>query len=311
MQGTAPPRLRAELRGPRAVWITLPDAGLHRPLDPAAYTLTTATGQPIPIATFLPSERTDGLLVPAEDLDIRRIHFLDIASLGLRVPVSFDGLFRTLYSPKPLGANVNQERTHTAFRVFAPRATALTLYLYASPEADTPTATHGLVQDADGVWECTLPADLHGTYYDFTVHGPDEPGNAFYERRPQHISDPYARVNVEAFGRSRVWYATTPATPLANGRPAMEDVVAYEVHVQDFTDLLPVDAAVRSTLPAMTVPGLTNAAGEPIGFDYLLDLGVNVVHLMPVQEFLHYPDATWREAFGGDAYMQEMGVAEE
>ena len=43
-----------------------------------------------------------------------------------------------------------------------------------------------------------------------------------------------------------------------------------------------------------------NAHGQRIGFDYLVDLGVNVVHLMPVQEYLHYPDAEWQAAFADD-----------
>ena len=64
----------------------------------------------------------------------------------------------------------------------------------------------------------------------------------------------------------------------------MEDVVAYEIHVQDFTDLLPVSDDLKGTIPAMAVRGLRNSRGEPVGFDYLVDLGVNVVHLMPVQE---------------------------
>jgi pullulanase/glycogen debranching enzyme len=163
-------------------------------------------------------------------------------------------------------------------------------------------------KDNVGVWEAFLDGDLHGTYYDFTVHGPDDPGNYFFETHPVHISDPYARVNVDAFGRSRVWRRTTPATPLENGIPPMKDVVAYEVHVQDFTDLLPIADDLKGTIAAMTVPGLTNSRGEKIGFDYLLDLGINVVHLMPVQEFLHYPDSVWREAFEDDPYMIEQGV---
>jgi pullulanase/glycogen debranching enzyme len=88
----------------------------------------------------------------------------------------------------------------------------------------------------------------------------------------------------------------------------MEDVIAYEVHVQDFTDLLPVPEDIRGTLPAMTVPGLRNSQGHPIGFDYLLDLGINVVHLMPVQEFLHYRDEDWRPAFEEDRFMIEQGI---
>jgi pullulanase/glycogen debranching enzyme len=91
----------------------------------------------------------------------------------------------------------------------------------------------------------------------------------------------------------------------------MEDVVAYEVHVQDFTDNLPVGAAETGTLPAMIRTGLVNGHGLPIGFDYLVDLGVNVVHLMPVQEFLHYPDAEWQAAFAGDAFAKAMGIDRE
>jgi pullulanase/glycogen debranching enzyme len=91
----------------------------------------------------------------------------------------------------------------------------------------------------------------------------------------------------------------------------MEEVVAYEVHVQDFTDLLPVDPDEAGTFPAMVRPGLVNAAGESIGFDHIVELGVNVVHLMPVQEYLHYPDSEWRDVFGHDAFAREMAIDRE
>ncbi|MBT8402069.1 MAG: pullulanase, partial [Rhodothermia bacterium] len=82
----------------------------------------------------------------------------------------------------------------------------------------------------------------------------------------------------------------------------------YEVHVQDFTDLLPVPDNIRGTMPAMIKPGLRNERRARVGFDYLVDLGINVVHLMPVQEFLHYPDDEWQAAFRDDPYMIEQGV---
>lgn len=91
----------------------------------------------------------------------------------------------------------------------------------------------------------------------------------------------------------------------------MQDVIAYEVHVQDFTDLLPVADKYRGTLKAMTIPGLKNSWGEKIGFDYLVDLGINTVHLMPVQEYLHFPDDDWKASFSSDPYMIRMGVNEE
>jgi pullulanase/glycogen debranching enzyme len=201
----------------------------------------------------------------------------------------------------------------TTFRIFAPRATAVRLYLYEGRETPPEAAdrTVEMTRDADGVWEATVSGDLHGTWYDFTVHGPADPGNWFYETHPVHVSDPYARVNDDAMGRSRVWRDGPPPAPVSGGRPAMEDVVAYEVHVQDFTDLLPVAETETGTLPAMARSGLTNAHGEPIGFDHLVALGVNVVHLMPVQEFLHYPDEVWQAALADDPFAQRMGIDRE
>ena len=176
-------------------------------------------------------------------------------------------------------------------------------------DATEPTAQYELVQDADGVWEKVLPGNLHGTWYDYTVHGFEDPGNHFYESVPQHISDPYARVTDDGWGKCRVWEATTPAAPLANGRPAMEEVIAYEVHVQDFTDRLPLPDALTGTFSGMAAKGLRNRKGAKIGFDYLTELGINTVHLMPVQEYLHWPNADWQASFKDDPYMQQQGIA--
>jgi pullulanase/glycogen debranching enzyme len=187
------------------------------------------------------------------------------------------------------------------------------LHLYRGKD-DTPDRAQRVVEmvkDADGVWEATQAGNLHGAWYDFTVHGPPDPGNRFYETHPVHISDPYALVSDDSWGKSRVWRDGPPPPPVSGGRPRMEDVVAYEVHVQDFTDLLPVGAAETGTLPAMARAGLRKARGEPVGFDHLVSLGVNVVHLMPVQEYLHYPDSAWRATFAADSFAQAMGIDRE
>ncbi len=310
LSGMEPPRLRAEIRGPKAIWMTVSGTGVIRPLDPAAYRLVNARNEPLEITAVLPNTASETLLVPEQPIDWRRVYYVELPEQRLRALCRRDAWFRTLYSPKSLGADVSGDGHATTWRLFAPRADHVQLYLYT--EADDPPETARQViamqRDADGVWEATAAGDLHGTYYDFTVHGPSDPGNYFHETHPVHVSDPYARVNVDSFGKSRVWRPTAPATPLRAGRPKMEDVIAYEVHVQDFTDLLPVAADVKGTLPAMITPGLRNSRGEPIGFDYLVDLGINVVHLMPVQEFLHYPDEEWQAAFQNDSYMVEQGI---
>ena len=304
-------RLRAGIHSPTAIRFTL--TGADRPSGPAAYRLTDGHGREIPVAEVLHNSASESLVVPENALDPMRVHYLEIAGLGLRALVRRDPLFRNLYSSKPLGAVVSNDGSETVIRIFSPRAHAVRLYLYRGKD-DAPGEALRVVEmtkDEDGVWEATQAGDLHGTWYDFTVHGPADPGNWFHETHPVHVSDPYARVNDDALGRSRVWRDGPPPPPVAGGRPPMEDVVAYEVHVQDFTDLLPVGDAETGTLPAMARTGLVNAHGEPIGFDYLVDLGVNVVHLMPVQEYLHYPDADWQTVFAADSFAQAMGIDRE
>ncbi len=304
-------RLRAEIHGPSAIRFTL--TRVERPSAAQAYRLTDSQGREIPIAAVLPNTASESLVVPQSALDPMRVHYLEIPGLGLRALVRRDPLFRNLYSPKPLGAMVSDDASTTTFRIFSPRAHAVRLYLYKDRD-DAPDGAVRVVEmakDADGVWEAVVAGNLHGTWYDFTVHGPADPGNWFYETHPVHVSDPYALVNDDALGKSRVWRDGPPPPPVTGGRPPMEDVVAYEVHVQDFTDLLPVGDAETGTLVAMARAALVNAHGQPIGFDYLVDLGVNVVHLMPVQEYLHYPDADWQAAFAEDRFAQAMAIDRE
>ena len=309
----APVRFHAEIRSATSVWVSLTGEGAQRSLDPDDYVLLNSQGQPTAVHAVLPNTASEMLLIPETPIDPHRVYYVRIEAQRLQTLCRYDGWFRTLYSRKTLGAEVDAVAGVTTFRLFAPRADAVRLYLYDAADAPVtkPTRVVEMTCDSDRVWEATEAGDLHGTYYNFTVHGPVDPGNHFFETHPSHISDPYARVNVDSQGKSRVWRKTVPATPLAKGRPAMEDVIAYEVHLQDFTDRLPVDDTLRGTMPAMIRGGLKNHNGQPIGFDYLCDLGINVVHLMPMQEYLHYPDTAWQAAFRDDPFMIEHGIATE
>ncbi|CAE7887267.1 pulA [Symbiodinium microadriaticum] len=298
--------LKAELKQEDLIWALVK---IDRPLDPGAYKLTDAKGAEIGISSVLPQDAMATLIVPSQPLDKKRVYFLEIPEKGWKVQCSYDGWFREAFSDKELGANIKDGTT--AIRLFAPRASAVKLYLYKGKDDSDAYQTVDLEVDDNGVWEIEMNEDLHGVYYDFTIHGPDDPGNFFFETNPVHVNDPYARVSDNTWGKARIWKNTTPATPLKNGIPKMEDVIAYEVHVQDFTDRLPLPAELKSTISGMIEPGLKNSRGEKIGFDYLLDLGINVVHLMPVQEYLHFPDDDWKASFKDDPYMIEQGVSEE
>jgi pullulanase/glycogen debranching enzyme len=308
--GIDPIRLRAEIRTENTLWIRLTGNQAQRSLDPKDYRVINEGGEEIPIAQILPNTASDSLIALDQRIDPRRVFTLEYPRHKLRTLCKRDGWYRTMYSHEPLGANIAPDGSRTVFRIFAPRADRVGLYLYKKGD-DTPSQawkTIDMTSRPQGIWETVVDGDLHGIYYDMTVHGPVEKGNKFHESHPVHITDPYARVSLDSFGKGRVWRATQPAKPLPKGRPAMKDVVAYEVHVQDFTGRLPVDASQVGTFAAMARHGLKNSRGERIGFDHLVDLGINVVHLMPVQEFLHYPDPEWQSAFGKIPFMKEQGV---
>jgi pullulanase len=308
LPGVEPIRLSAEIFRDGTIVLSLKGKELANPLDINTYRLTNAKGQTFAIESVTPIDDSSWRITPSESIDAKRVYYITVASLNLRTLCRRDGWMREIDSTKTLGSEISQDGKSTTWRLFAPRADAIRLYLYDEADDEKPSQTHPLQCDNDGVWEVTLSGDFHGIYYDYTVHGPEDPGNYFFETHPVHISDPYSRVSVDSFGKSRVWKATVPAKPLNAGRPKMQDVIAYEVHVEDFTNQLPVSDDLKGTLPAMVMPGLRNSRGESIGFDYLIDLGINVVHLMPVQEFLHYPDDVWQATFADDPYMIAGGV---
>lgn len=315
MKGIEPLALEAgfESDGRIEVWIRGLNQAKPRIPGPGSFVLKDAFGKRIPIAKVEPSSAGSNsihcYLQAKNPVDKRRVYYLEQPSNKLKCLVSFEPWFSKLKSDKVLGAEVSPDGKQTSFRVFSPRATGVKLYLYKDKDSKEASDVISMKIDEQGVWEYIAKGDLHGTWYDFTVHGFSDPGNSFFETHPVHISDPYARVSDDSFGKCMVARKTKPAAPLANGRPKLENVIAYEVHVQDFTDLLPIGDDLRGTISGMVVPGLKNTRGEKIGFDYLVENGVNTVHLMPVQEMLHWPQDEWERAFSKDAWMREQGVA--
>ena len=141
MSGYAVASLQAELLASGQIRVIVD--GAKRPLNPNSYHLTNAKGERISIKTVMPHNANDALLSPEKDIDIKRIHFLEIPDLELKTTCSFDAWFKTLYSDIPLGANING--TTTSFAIFAPRATAVNLYLYKEATDKEAYSTYNLI----------------------------------------------------------------------------------------------------------------------------------------------------------------------
>ena len=183
------------------------------------------------------------------------------------------------YSKKPLGANV--ENSDTIFRLFAPNATSVVLVIFRNYN-DEQGEEYQMERDADGVWEYRLKGTHYGLYYGYRVYGPRDRYNMYDPTIV--IADPYLKAvvsqnNYHHPAKSIIidtnydWEGDTWITT------PIQDLIIYEMHVRDMT-IHPSSGVEK----AGTYTGLIEQ-GKTGGLDYLLDLGVNAVELLPCQEF--------------------------
>ena len=183
------------------------------------------------------------------------------------------------YSSKKLGVERSGDRT--TFRIFAPQADKVTLIIY-EKHTDDDGREHSLTKDDDGVWEISLAENLTGSYYGYRVSGPDAQNREF---DPSIVlADPYSHAvvtknNYRHAGKSIILNHEYDWEGDAWMSTSMEDLVIYEMHVRDMSAHPSSGITHRGTYAGLTER--SNAGG----LDYLLDLGVNAVELLPVQDF--------------------------
>jgi len=200
---------------------------------------------------------------------------------GPKTRLRFGRFFHALRSALPLGALVRKEET--IFRLFAPRAKHVRLYMSEQLEAVERPFGYELDRRMEegewrGVWEARLDRNLHGWYYWYTVSGPQD---IFSHYHPSHkVLDPYA---LAAVGRDGPGIVLDPAWVGEGDRsfrtPAWQDLVIAEAHVRDLCALTPA-AADAGGAPGFAT--LTRWIEQPDC--YLRKLGVNALELQPVQE---------------------------
>jgi pullulanase/glycogen debranching enzyme len=189
--------------------------------------------------------------------------------------------FHAMHSDLPLGAIV--ARGETTFRLFAPRAKHVRLFLCEKLEEQDQAFGYELDRHEEddgwhGVWEAHLDRNVHGWYYWYTVSGPQD---VFGKFQPgQKILDPYAQAAVGREGPGIVldaaWVGRADRTFVT---PLWQDLVVAEAHVRDLVAQAPLNLNADERLG---FTGLMKWVESP-DF-YLKKLGVNAVELMPVQE---------------------------
>ena len=189
-------------------------------------------------------------------------------------------LFSSLYSDKELGCTV--KKSGTTFRLFAPRATQVTLVLYKHHD-DEKGEDIPMVRDSNGVWEYYSFGKLYGMYYGYRVEGPAGQKEKFDSLVV--IADPYSKAVV-----TKNTYHQETKTLILDTRynwdgdtfmiPANHNVLTiYEAHLRDLTAHPSSGVSSRGTYRGIMEQGTTG------GFSYLKELGINAVEFLPLQKF--------------------------
>ena len=203
------------------------------------------------------------------------------------------GPFRTLPGRRyPPGASLEEDGVN--FSVYSRHAVGAELLLYSGASSEKPFQVVRLDPDVNHTffsWH-VLVVDLPpGTHYTWRMDGPNDPKGHGWRFDPRiELVDPWARaVNPCGWDRQRRqcegvaphdspravvladeydWCGDTPL------RVPSEQMVIYELHVGGFT---------RHPTSRVRYPGTFAGLAEKI--DYLKDLGISHVELMPVMAF--------------------------
>lgn len=237
----------------------------------------------------LGKEAVSGDIVVEETLDLSKIYEVEIEGFGKKAVVPTD-IFDSdefienyTYSGDDLGAVINGN--NTTFKVWAPTAIKVVLNLFSAGNDGEAYKTVEMTKGEKGVWVHTEECG-HGTYYTYTVTT---------SVGTQEATDPYAKSAGVNGNRSMVidLAQTNPegwGEKFDSGIDSYSDAVIWEIHVRDFSNKIP-DSQYKGKYLAFTETGLKNENGVSVGVDYLVNLGITHVHLLPVYDYATVDEA--------------------
>lgn len=252
------------------------------------------------------ADKKIGDIVLNKELDLTKEIKLYITDLGNSV-VTLDGFYDSKYfidnftTTEKLGPIYSPE--YTTFKVWSPYATSIKLNLYKygdgsgvdsegnifHPADPTPYMTRNLTRGEKGVWSYKHNTDCDGLYYTYTIciNG--------YEF--ENVVDPYAPssgincergmiINMDKYNPEGWDKVDAPALDSAN------EPIVYELHTKDLTSHSTWqgrnNSENRGKYLGLIEEGTTytNANGQTTktGFDYIKDLGVTHVQLLPLND---------------------------
>ncbi|UQN23965.1 type I pullulanase [Lactiplantibacillus plantarum] len=183
------------------------------------------------------------------------------------------------YAGDDLGATYTENRTQ--IKLWAPTANQVTLRLYASTTNDaTATSVMTMTRGDKGVWTSVLDGNYQGWAYDYALQ--------FGDGTTTTTDDPYSKAVTVNGNRSVIEDVNAVQPTDFNRMPTFSnptDAVIYETSVRDFTKDANSGVTDKGKFLGMVESGTQTASGQVTGLDYLKDLGVTHVQLMPMYDF--------------------------
>ncbi|HYN57897.1 MAG TPA: glycogen debranching protein GlgX [Motilibacterales bacterium] len=199
----------------------------------------------------------------------------------------------------PLGATYNGVGTN--FALYAEGATSVELCLIDEKDQEHRLP---LEEKQSGVWHTHLPMVGPGQRYGYRVHGPWDPAQGLRFNPHKLLLDPYATAitgmpdgsqavlghrlddldaqdTTDSFGHTMLGVVTSPYFDWTSDRllrrPYNETII-YEAHVKGMTMRHPgIPRVLRGTYAGLAHPEMV---------EYLIDLGINAIELMPIHQFV-------------------------
>ncbi len=206
--------------------------------------------------------------------------------------------------PFPLGATWDGKGVN--FALFSAHAERVDLCIF-DARGRRELVRHELPEYTDQVWHGYVPDARPGTLYGYRVYGPYDPANGHRFNHHKLLVDPYAkelagglrwsdanygyRIGARngdlsfdrrdnASGMPKGVVVDTAFTWGDDRRPNVpwQQTIIYELHVRGYTQLHPdVPPPLRGTFAGLSSPAVIN---------YLVDLGITAVELLPVHAFV-------------------------
>lgn len=233
-----------------------------------------------------------------EELDVSKVYTLEIAGYGQKTVMPVDVFNSDEFEEKynydgKLGSEIVDNGVN--FRVWAPTASKVVLNLFDNGSTGNAKLTVDMQKQEKGLWFAFVDNTnaKHGTYYTYSVTT---------AVGTQEAVDPYAKsagvngnrgmvVDLDATDPSG-WADETYMSTISS----YTDAVVWEVHVRDFSNKI-ASSQHKGKYLAFTETGLKNSAGISVGVDYLKNLGVTHVQLMPVYDYATVDESNPNSSF--------------